>query len=266
MNILITAFILGIVQSVTEFIPISSTAHLILAKEFFNYNPQIFNLSFDIILHFGSLSALVFFFRRELKEIFISLFKKGRDKKLPFAIILAVIPAIIVGFIFRKYIYALQNESIVNIVIAVTLVVVGILFIFFENIARKNRTLKDVNLRDGMTIGLGQSLALIPGVSRSGITIVTGLFRKFKREDAAKFSFLLSIPTIFLVAMQDIYKLSKTKMPNGLLNVYIVGFIVSAIASFLVIKFFLKYIEKHSLKPFAYYRFILAIVIILLFV
>jgi len=258
-NLFIASF-LGFIQAVTEFLPVSSSGHLILIKEFFHLNPNVFNLSFDIILHFGTLVALIVFFWKDLKGIALSFFKKGSDKKLFYALIIATIPAILIGAIFSKFIVSYLRG---NLIIALMLVAIGIIFIFAENVSDKKRSLKDVNLKDGALIGGAQSLALIPGVSRSGITMVSGLLLGLKREDAARFSFLLSIPTILFVSLNDIYYLSKSKLPSLFVDTYIVGFVVSAVVSFLTIKYFLNYLKKHTLKPFAYYRFILAIVILL---
>lgn len=259
-NLFIASF-LGFIQAVTEFLPISSSGHLILIKEFFHFNTNVFNLSFDIILHFGTLLALIVFFWKDLKGIALSFFKKGSDKKLFYALIIATIPAILIGAIFSKFIVSYLRG---NLIIAVMLVAIGIIFIFAENVSDKKRNLKDVNLKDGALIGGAQSLALIPGVSRSGITMVSGLLLGLKREDAARFSFLLSIPTILFVSLNDIYYLSKSKLPFSFVDTYIVGFVVSAVVSFLTIKYFLNYLKKHTLKPFAYYRFILAIVVLLM--
>jgi len=204
MNILLVAAFLGFIQAITEFIPVSSTGHLILMQRFFHFNSNIFNLSFDIVLHFGTLVALIIFFRRELKEIIFSLFKKGSSKKLFYLLALATIPAILFGLVFSDFI---KNYLQGEIVVAIALVIVGIIFIFAENISEKKRNLQDINFKDGGLIGTAQSLALIPGISRSGITTVAGLFSGFKREDAARFSFLLSIPTILVVSLNDIYHL-----------------------------------------------------------
>lgn len=260
MSVLLLASILGFIQAVTEFLPISSSGHLILAREFFNFDPKIFNLSFDIILHFGTLLALIVFFWKDLKEMTISLFKKGADKKLFYAIVLATIPAVLIGLLFSDFI---EKELRGSLIVVLMLVIFGIIFIFVENISSKTKGLKDIKSKDAVLIGGAQAVSLIPGVSRSGITIVTGLFLGFKREEAAKFSFLLSIPTIFLVSLKDIYDLSKSNFTFPYLNVYLVGLAVSAIASFLVIKFFLNYLKKHTLKPFAYYRFALALLFLL---
>lgn len=260
MSSLLAAAFLGFLQAVTEFVPVSSTGHLILAQRFFNFDTNIFNLSFDIVLHFGTLFALVLFFWKDLKGIVASPFKKGSNKKLFYSLVIAIIPAILIGFIFKDFI----NEYLRGeVVIAIALVVVGIVFIFAENVSEKKRDLKDVKIKDGALIGSAQSLALVPGVSRSGITTVAGLFSGFKREDAARFSFLLSIPTILFVSLNDIYQLYKSKLPSNYIDIYIVGFVVSAFFSFLTIKYFLNYLKKHTLKPFAYYRFALAILVLL---
>lgn len=258
---LILAAFLGFIQALTEFLPVSSTGHLILAQKFFNFNPSIFNLSFDIVLHFGTLFALVLFFWKDIKEIIVSSFKKGSDNKLFYSLAIATIPAILIGFIFKDFI----NEYLRGeVVVAIALVLVGIVFIFAENVSLKKRNLKDVKIKDGAIIGSAQSLALAPGVSRSGITTVVGLFLGFKREDAARFSFLLSIPTILFVSLNDIYQLYKLKLPSDYVDIYIVGFVTSALFSFLTIKYFLNYLKKHTLKPFAYYRFALALLVLIL--
>lgn len=257
---LFSAFLLGIIQAITEFLPISSTGHLIITKEIFNFDQNNFDLSFDIILHFGTLIALIFYFRKDLKEIFLNLLSKKRDN-ISSGIIIGVLPAIILGLIFKSFI---ENSLRNSMVVAFMLVFIGVFFILAEKISIKKRSLKNLNIKDAFLIGLAQALALIPGVSRSGITIISGLFLGFKREDAARFSFLLSIPVVFLASMKDILDLVKEGVKDFNLGIYLVGFITSALASFFVIKYFLVYLRKHSLTPFAYYRFVLAFLIFII--
>lgn len=248
---MIEAFILGIVQGLTEFLPVSSTAHLVLFPWFFNWGGELDTLTFDVALHAGTLLSLIICFWRDWVEL---IFKK---QKLFLLIILASVPAGIAGVLLNDYVeHTLRSPY----VIAISLVVFGCVMLIAEKM-NKTRTLDSMDLGDAVTIGLAQAIALIPGVSRSGITISAGLFRGLERGASARFSFLLSTPIIAGATLLHARKLLNTGADHNL-SLFLIGFIAAAISGFAALKFLLSFLKKHPLNIFAYYRFGLAVVII----
>lgn len=245
------AFILGIVQGLTEFLPVSSTAHLILFPWFFTWTGELDSLTFDVALHAGTLLSLVVCFWKDWIDLIF------RKQKLFVLIILASIPAGIAGVLLNDYVeHAFRSPYIIS----VTLVVFGGLMLIAEKMS-KTRTLDSLNLRDALIIGLAQAVALIPGVSRSGITISAGLFRGLERDASARFSFLLSTPIIAGATLLHAGKLIKTGTDHTM-ALFLTGFIAAAVSGFVAIKFLLKFLKHHPLNIFVYYRFGLAVVII----
>lgn len=248
---MLEAIILGIVQGITEFFPISSTAHLILLPWFFNWSSELDSLSFDVALHAGTLFSLVICFWKDWLDIFF------RKIRLLGFIVLASIPAGVSGFLLNDII---ENRLRSPYIISVSLVLFGIVMLYSEK-AQKFKKGDEISLADSLIIGIAQAIALIPGVSRSGITISAGLFRGFEREASARFSFLLSTPIIAGATLLHLKKLvSGTEDYN--LQLFTAGFIASAVTGLVAIKFLLAFFRKYSLNIFVYYRFILAIVII----
>ena len=248
---MIEALILGIVQGLTEFLPVSSTAHLIIFPWFFHWGGELDSLTFDVALHAGTLLSLIICFWKDWVDL---VFKK---QKLFMLIILASVPAGIAGFLLNDYVeHTLRSPYI----IAVTLVVFGCVMLIAEKM-NKTRTLDSMDLGDALTIGLAQAVALIPGVSRSGITISAGLFRGLERETSARFSFLLSTPIIAGATLLHARKLLKTGADHNM-TLFLVGFIAAAVSGFAAIKFLLSFLKKHPLNIFVYYRFGLAVVIV----
>jgi undecaprenyl-diphosphatase len=248
---MIKAIILGIVQGVTEFLPVSSTAHLILFPWFFNWNGAINTLTFDIALHAGTLFALILFFWKDWVDLIL------KKQRLFGLIVLASIPAGIAGFFLNDIAEnALRNP----LIISVMLIAVGILMLIAER-ANKYKNIESTGVKDAIIIGIAQAFAIIPGVSRSGITISAGLFRGFEREEAARFSFLLSTPIIAGAALLYLKK-AFTIGVNHDLKLFTTGIITSCITGFIAIKFLLVFLKRYPLNLFVYYRFILSAVII----
>jgi undecaprenyl-diphosphatase len=245
------AIILGIVQGVTEFLPVSSTAHLILFPWFFNWSGEVDTLTFDVALHAGTLLALILFFWRDWIDI---IFKK---QKLFGLIVLASIPAGVAGFFLNDII---ENDLRKPLIISLMLIAVGFLMLIAEK-ANKYKNMEKTGLKDAIIIGIAQAIAIIPGVSRSGITISAGLFRGFEREAAARFSFLLSTPIIAGATILHIKEVFTSQV-NYDLKVFSVGIITSCITGFIAIKFLLNFLKKYPLNLFVYYRFMLSAVII----
>jgi undecaprenyl-diphosphatase len=247
---MLEALILGIVQGITEFLPVSSTAHLILFPWFFNWSGEVDTLTFDVALHAGTLLALILCFWRNWIEL---IFTKQRLFGL---IVLSSIPAGIAGFflndIAEKY---LRNPLIISIM----LIAVGCIMLISEK-ANKYKDMEKTGLKDAIIIGIAQAVAIIPGVSRSGITISAGLFRGFEREAAARFSFLLATPIIAGATVLHLKKLTATHNHN--LQLFAIGLIAAFITGIIAIKFLLNFLKKYPLNLFVYYRFILGVVII----
>ncbi|MBI5632416.1 MAG: undecaprenyl-diphosphatase UppP [Nitrospirae bacterium] len=248
---MIEALILGIVQGLTEFLPVSSTAHLILFPWFFNWTGELDSLTFDVALHAGTLLALVICFWNDWIELVL------RKQKLFMLIILASVPAGIVGILLGDLVeHALRSP----LIISVSLIVFGLVMLIAEKM-NKTRAVDSITITDALIIGFAQAVALIPGVSRSGITISAGLFRGLEREAAARFSFLLSTPIIAGATLLHARKLLKASADHNM-PLFLLGFIAAAFSGFAAIKFLLHFLKKHPLNVFVYYRFGLAVVII----
>lgn len=248
---MIEALILGIVQGLTEFLPVSSTAHLVLFPWFFNWTGELDSLTFDVALHAGTLLSLIICFWKDWVELILI------KQKLFILIMLASVPAGIAGVLLGDLVeHALRSP----LIIAVSLVVFGLVMLIAEKM-NKTRTVDSINLADALIIGFAQAVALIPGVSRSGITISAGLFRGLEREASARFSFLLSTPIIAGATLLHARKLLKTSADHNM-SLFLLGFIAAAVSGFAAIKFLLRFLKKHPLNVFSYYRFGLAVVIV----
>lgn len=245
------AIILGFIQGLTEFFPVSSTAHLIILPWFFEWKGDVNTLTFDVALHGGTLTALLFCFWKD----WVGLFTK--KQKLLGMIILASIPAGVAGFFLNDVVEKSLREPLV---ISVMLVAVGFVMLAAEKVA-KYKDMEKVDYFDALLIGIAQATALVPGVSRSGITISAGLFKGFKREAAARFSFLISTPIIAGAALLHLRKLLTGPAIYDF-QLFSAGLITSFITGIFAIKFLLAFLKKYPLNIFVYYRFILAVVII----
>lgn len=263
---LFQAFILGMVQGLGEFLPISSSAHLILAPWLFGWPDQ--GLGFDVALHWGTLIAVVVYFYQDIwlliKGFVHSLIPSTRDlksntyQKLAWLIILATIPAAVIGKIFESQVETVFRNPLL---IAATLSIVGVILYLADKYGDKVKTLTDAKWANAVVIGLGQALAIVPGISRSGATITAGLLQGFTRQDAAKFSFLMSVPIILGAGVLKLPEISN--IPNQ--TQVLVGFVSSAVFGFLAIKYMLKYISNRSFAVFTWYRLILAAVIVIVY-
>ncbi len=243
--------ILGFVQGITEFLPVSSTAHLILLPWFFKWPDP--GLVFDIALHLGTLFAILTYFRQDLWEIVTS------RRPLLMLLLVATVPGIVFGALFES-----KAETVFRSpeLIALTLAVFGVILWLADSKLSHSGNLNNLNKKKAFLIGLGQALAVIPGVSRSGAAMTFGLFTGLSREAAVRFSFLLSVPIIAGGAAVGIYKIVRigVTVPN---NELILGILTSFVAGLLAIGFLLNLVKKQSFLPFVIYRLILALVIIL---
>ncbi len=251
---LLWALILGIIQGLTEFIPVSSSGHLILAEKLFN--APVGDLLFDVMLHIGTLAALVIYFRKEIAGILTAVFKGG-DRRLGLYIALGTVPAIILGLLLQP----LAEDSLRSTgLVAFNLLVVGLVMLWVDRLPG-SKDVEKMNNPSALAIGAAQGLALIPGVSRSGITIVAGRWLGFSREAAARFSFLLAIPVTFGAILKLSFSGNVGNITSNI-SVFMVGILAAAISGYLAIDFLLKFLAKHKLAVFAYYRIGLAILVI----
>ncbi len=259
---LLQVIILALVQGLTEFLPISSSGHLILTPHFFGWEDQ--GLAFDVAVHLGTLLAVVSYFRRDLIDMAgagIGVLRGGPvtpSARLLFWVGLATIPAGLAGLLFNDIIETSLRSPFV---IAMTTIGFGVLLWLSDVFKREHRAERDLTWKDALLIGAAQALALIPGTSRSGITMTAGLALGLGREAAARFSFLMSIPIIILASGLQVLKLIKAQeaVDWGML---MLGVACSAVAAYLCIRWFLKFIGTIGFLPFALYRIALGVVIL----
>lgn len=253
------SIILGILQGITEFLPISSSGHLIIFEKLFDLEVAKL-LDFDIMIHMGTLLAILIYFRRD----FFSLLK-FKDKKMILNLLLASIPAVIVGLLFKDQIEEIFRSTFS---VSIFLIVVGALFFlpenFFSGRKKQNNSnnIPNLNLKNSILIGLAQSLALMPGISRSGSTILTGTLLGIPRAEAAKFSFLLGSIAIAGAGVLGLKDLNQLQMSSEIL---FAGFISSFISGIFAIKFLMGFLEKYTLKVFGVYRIILGVSMLIYF-
>lgn len=278
---LLASAVLGIVQGLTEFLPISSSAHLILVPWILGWKPE--GLVFDVSLHVGTAVAILAYFWRDwvtlAREFVHGLLARdplgNSHRKLAWLLIVGTLPAAIVGVLFEKQV---ENQLRSPLVTVATLVALGIVLYVADRRSRRQRSLDDFSWGDSIWIGLSQALALIPGVSRSGITISTALLRDADRPSAARFSFLLATPVIVGAGMFEGWHLLKAirhppfSMAGGMANpveikwaVLATGVCCAAITGFLCIRYFLRYLQAGTFVPFVIYRFVLAAIVLLFY-
>lgn len=262
------AAVLGVLQGLTEFLPISSSAHLILLPWLLEWQPL--GIVFDVVIHGGTLLAILIYFRQDWKHFIKDLLNRFRDPGLVFkasssvdAILFGTLPAVISALVFRHWIEVYARTPLVTVV---TLVLFGLLLWRADMKASVSRTFDSLRIADGLLIGLAQSLALVPGVSRSGITITAALFLGLSRADSARFSFLLAGPIIALGTLNGLFSiLAENGAEHLSIPALVCGVSVSFVAGFLCIKYFLRFLELRTLLPFVLYRFLLAAVILVMF-
>ncbi len=255
------AFFLAVIQGLTEFLPISSSAHLILLSEYLGTHQNLF---YDISLHLGTLFAVCIYFKNDLKQILFSLIKDRSfsNNQLLMQLAISSLPTLLLGFILVDLIDShLRTSSI----IAVTTILFGVVLFMATFKKPEKRNIDEITLRDAIIIGLAQSLSLIPGTSRSGITISAGLFLGLDNKTASKFSFLMAIPTIGAIAGYQVLSIDLNYLIQYS-QMNILGIFVSFIIAYLTIDFFIKFINKIGFLPFIIYRIILGLVLLLVII
>jgi undecaprenyl-diphosphatase len=273
---LIQAIILGLVQGLTEFIPISSTAHLTIAGKLMGLisaeNPEAWT-AFMAVIQLGTLVAVFVYFHQDIRTIPIMFLKenltKGRKKiieqshesRLGFLIILGTIPIVVIGLLFKDFIRGTFTKDLT--VIAISLIVLGIILFIAEKTAKFTKEIKDLTWVDAILVGLAQAVALIPGSSRSGTTITAGLFRGMTRETAARFSFLLSIPAITASGLLEFVKSLEHINGDQALNLF-VATLVSGVSGYYAIAFLMNFLKTRTTIPFVVYRIALGALILVM--
>lgn len=262
--------LLAIIQGIAEFLPISSSAHLIIFRDLFGVGSSVvtgdFALTFDIALHFGTLLAILIYFFKDFLNMFLSSITRSKNKpqnNILWYIIAATIPAALVGVLLEDKIEEYVRGNFV--LIACALIIMGIIIYLADNYSKTDKDIDHITLSDALTIGCSQVFALIPGFSRSGTTIAMSRFLNVNREDAAKFSFYLSAPVVAGAVFLSLLKKETYALILGNLSVFMLGIVVSFISGLLCIKFLLKYLKSHNFKLFMWYRLILGFVVLFIY-
>ena len=268
---LLKAAILGIVQGLTEFLPISSSGHLILVREVLGWkllaDPHL-NKMFDVALHAGTFLALVAYFWTDIGRLlgaFVAGLRGGisgnPERRLAWGIAIGTIPAAIAGVLGEKVIERVLGEPKL---VAIELIAFALLLWYADQRGRKRREIESASLSDGIVLGVAQSLVLAPGVSRSGITMTAGLARGMTRETAARFSFLLSIPIVAGTAVYALLGLVRhpNTFPAGAAPEFLIGMLTATVSGYFCVAYFLRYLQTKSLTPFVIYRIVLGVALL----
>lgn len=261
--------LLSFVQGITEFLPISSSGHLILTPLLFGYELQ--SLAFDVALHLGTLGAVMLYFRREIVTMTLAVLDSLRtrrfdqpDARLGWMIIIATLPVLVLGLPLKSVLDALREDpALVALVVAATSIVFGLVLWWADYSGKRVRDEYSLGWRAALFVGVMQAIAIIPGTSRSGITMTAGLMLGLTRKAASRFSFLLAIPTILLAGGLETLDLVKSAEPVDWLSL-LLGGVLSFGFAYLTIHYFLKFIERISMLPFVIYRVLLGVVILYL--
>ncbi len=265
---ILQVIILGIVQGIAEFLPVSSSAHLIIFRDVFgiaNFIKGDMELAFDLALHFGTVLAILLFFSKDIIEMIKNGFSKEKVHKkggnLLWLIVVATIPAGIAGVLFEDTIEGFFRNN--YLLISFSLIFMGIVLYLCDKKSKTNRKMKDLDFKDAIIIGLSQVFALIPGFSRSGTTISAARALRLNRKDAAKFSFYMSLPVVLGACVLKLMKGSTWALIAANSGIFIIGILSSFITGILTIKLLLKYLDTHNFKIFMIYRILISVVVIL---
>jgi undecaprenyl-diphosphatase len=254
---LAAAVILGLVQGLTEFLPVSSTAHLILVSDALQLDPATFGLSFDVALHLGTALAVLLYFARTWLGLLSDLL--ARHWRMPLLVIVGTLPAAIAGVLLQSLVERTLRDPIW---IVIGLVAGSAIFVVAERMARQQRAMGDLSLTDAVLMGAAQAVALLPGISRSGITISAGLFRDLRRDEATRFSFLLATPVILGAGAKTLLDARKAAELFAAPDVLAAGFVVSFVSGLATVAFLVRFLRTHSLNWFVAYRLVLAAAVV----
>ena len=262
-NSFFKAMIMGLIEGITEFIPVSSTAHLLIASYLINFN-SIKNQLFEIVIQFGAILAITIVYRHKIFDIIKNIRSNSTNQKFLLNIIIAFLPAILFGVLFHKFIKLYFFNPLV---IALSMLIGGFIILIVEKFYQKNisqnKEMKEINIKSSLLIGLFQCLAMIPGVSRSGATIIGAMFLGVSRAKATEFSFFLAIPTIFSASIFDLYK-NYQDLTLENIELIIFGSVIAFLSSLIVIKWLISFVAKNNFLIFATYRIIIGALILLI--
>ncbi|NOL49449.1 undecaprenyl-diphosphate phosphatase [Pelistega europaea] len=267
---LLKATFLGIVEGITEFLPISSTAHLLIIGDWIGFDAGQDKV-YEIVIQLGSILAVMWIYRQRIGQLCVGTIKRQRSELLFVRnLLLAFLPAAIIGLMLIKYIKAILNN--VFIVYAITLVLGGLIMLWVENrpgmakhstdehVKGQTTSIEDISIKQALIVGFAQCLAMIPGTSRSGSTIIAGMFAGIQRKTATEFSFFLAMPTMIAATALSLYKYGSHLSDSNLLAVGI-GFLFAFLSALIVVKGLLLFVSKYSYRPFAWYRIIFGLVV-----
>lgn len=259
-------FFLGVVEGLTEFLPVSSTGHLIIAGDLIGFHETAAADTFYVAIQAGAIVAVCWHYKERILSILMNLFKPGKEQRLAVNTVVAFIPAAVLGVLLASYVkHYLFNPAAV----ATALVVGGILILWLENWQQRTgriprvATMDDMTWKDALGVGFMQCLALIPGTSRSGATIIGGMALGLSRTAATEFSFFLAIPTIFGATVYDLWKSREMLSTDGLPGIA-VGFAVSFVSAIVVVRWLLRYVAHNDFKAFGWYRIVFGIMVLVL--
>ncbi|WDC85037.1 undecaprenyl-diphosphate phosphatase [Caloramator sp. mosi_1] len=258
---ILKAIILGIIEGLTEFLPVSSTGHLIIANKYISFTGDFAN-AFNVVIQVGAILAVIFYYKDKIFPKFDNKIQTKKVFNLWYKVVVGFIPALILGFLFDDYI----EEHFFNPrTVAYALIFGALLLLFAENRLKRVKVddVDNLSYKDAFLVGVFQCLALWPGMSRSASTIIGGLFLGLSREAAAEFSFFLALPTIIGASVLKIFKAGFMFTPYEWIVLF-VGTFVSFVVALIVIAAFMSYIKKKKLAPFAYYRILLGILVLLM--
>jgi undecaprenyl-diphosphatase len=269
MSDLVKAAILGVVQGLTEFLPVSSTGHLVIVEEALGVSEDTFGLTFDASIHLGTLAAVLIYFRATfvvlvagwLESVGARRWDVSPDSRLAWLLLLGTIPAGIAGLIFED---AIDDAFREPALVGAMLIVFCIPLVYVERIGGRHRDLKSVGVIDALAVGLAQCVALIPGVSRSGMTIAAGMARRFRREEAAAFAFLLSAPIVAAAGGKQLFDIARGEGGDTDIGVVAVGLVTAGLTGYAAIAFLLRFLRTNTLIPFVVYRIILGVLVLAL--
>ena len=258
-SLLINGIILGLVEGLTEFLPVSSTGHLILVGQLLNFNDDKGKV-FEIAIQFAAILAVVWEYRSKLTHTLVSITSEPLSQRLAVNLIIAFMPAAILGFLFLKQI---KSYLFNPFVVASAFIIGGFLILWAEKRQHEvhAETVDDLTWRDALKVGFAQALAMIPGTSRSGATIIGGLFFGLSRRAATEFSFFLAIPTMFAATLYDVYK-NRDLFSVDDLALFAVGGTVSFISAFISVRGLIRFISRHDFTVFAWYRIAFGIIVL----
>lgn len=264
MSLLIKAIIMGVVEGLTEFLPVSSTGHMIIVGDFIDFKGENFHTMFEIVIQLGAILAVIFYYRNKIIDSLRHLRPGDKGFKLWIKIFVAFLPSAVIGLLFNDII---EQYLFSSFTVAIALIVGGFLMIFAENVFGRwgLDDMDKTDVKQAFTIGIGQCLALIPGMSRSASTIMGGMAAGLSTKAAAEFSFFLAIPTMIAASSYSLIK-GFSSMSSIQWQALGIGFVVSFFVALLAVDGFLSFLKKHSLKSFAYYRILAGIIMIILIV